>query len=198
MKKIGIAGTIASGKTTFCILLKRRGFPVFNSDRYASMCLHEGHSAVEKLVDAFGQGIIDEHGDVDRKKLADVVFHDEEKRQLLNSITHPYIIAGMEHFFSSHTDLPFAFAEVPLLFEAGLADKFDEVIVVTCTKETAIRRMMEDRDYSEEEANARYGAQINAEKQIEMADIVIHNDGTMQDLDHEVNLLLRRLRGRRS
>ena len=69
---------------------------------------------------------------------------------------------------------------------------------MTCTKETAIRRMMEDRDYSEEEANARYGAQINAEKQIEMADIVIHNDGTMQDLDHEVNLLLRRLRGRRS
>lgn len=198
MKKIGIAGTIASGKTTFCILLKRRGFPVFNSDRYAAMCLHGGHPAAEKIVAAFGREIIDAHGDVDRKKLAAVVFHDEEKRQLLNSITHPYIIAGMEHFFSSHTDLPFAFAEVPLLFEAGLADKFDEVIVVTCTKETAVKRMMEDRDYSEEEANARYDAQIDAEKQVEMADIVIHNDGTMQDLDHEVNLLLRRLRGRRS
>lgn len=198
MKKIGIAGTIASGKTTFCILLKRRGYPVFNSDRYASMCLHANHPAMSKIVDAFGREVTDEQGDADRKKLADIVFHDEEKRKLLNDITHPYVISGMEHFFSSHENLPFAFAEVPLLFEAGLADKFDEVIVVTCSRETAIRRMMEDRNYSEDEANARYDAQIGAEKQIELADIVIHNDGTVKDLDHEVNLLLRRLRGRRS
>lgn len=198
MKKIGIAGTIASGKTTFCILLKRRGYPVFNSDRYASMCLHAGHPAMAQIVEAFGNEVLDEHGDADRKKLAEVVFHDEEKRKLLNSIIHPYVIAGMEHFFSTHANLPFAFAEVPLLFEAGLADKFDDVIVVTCDKETAIQRMMEDRDYSEEEANARYDAQIAANQQVELADIVIQNDGTMKDLDHEVNLLLRRLRGRRS
>lgn len=198
MKKIGIAGTIASGKTTFCILLKRRGYPVFNSDRYASMCLHAGHPAMAQIVESFGNEVLDEHGDADRKKLAEVVFHDEEKRKLLNSIIHPYVIAGMEHFFSTHANLPFAFAEVPLLFEAGLADKFDDVIVVTCDKETAIQRMMEDRDYSEEEANARYDAQIAANQQVELADIVIQNDGTMKDLDHEVNLLLRRLRGRRS
>ena len=198
MKKIGIAGTIASGKTTFCILLKRRGFPVFNSDRYAAMCLHAGHPAAEKIVAAFGSDVLDKHGDVDRKKLAEVVFHNEEKRKQLNDITHPYVIGGMDHFFSTHANLPFAFAEVPLLFEAGLEDKFDEVIVVTCTKETAVKRMMEDRDYSEEEANVRYASQIDAQKQMELADIVIHNDGTMKDLDHEVNLLLRRLRGRRS
>lgn len=196
MKKIGIAGTIAAGKTTFCILLKRRGMPVFNSDRYAAMCLHASHPAMERIRECFPDAV-NESGDADRSRLAELIFHDEEKRKLLNSIIHPYVIAGMEHFFASHSDLPFAFAEVPLLFEAGLADFFDEVIVVTCGKQTAVSRMMQDRSYSREEAEARYASQIDAERQTAMADYVIHNDGTMRELDQQVNTLMRSLRGRR-
>lgn len=196
MKKIGIAGTIASGKTTFCILLKRRGVPVFNSDRFAAMCLHASHPAMKAIREAFPESV-DDNGDADRAKLASLVFHDEEKRKKLNSIVHPYVIAGMEHFFASHSDLPLVFAEVPLLFEAGLADYFDEVVVVTCSKETAVRRMMEDRSYSREDAESRYEAQISASEQQKLADFVIHNDGTMKDLDHEVNALMRSLRPRR-
>lgn len=196
MKKIGIAGTIASGKTTFCILLKRRGVPVFNSDRFAAMCLHASHPAMKAIREAFPEAV-DDNGDADRAKLASLVFHDEEKRKKLNSIVHPYVIAGMEHFFASHSDLPLVFAEVPLLFEAGLADYFDEIVVVTCSKETAVRRMMEDRSYSREDAESRYEAQISASEQQKLADFVIRNDGTMKDLDHEVNVLMRSLRPRR-
>lgn len=195
MKKIGITGTIAAGKTTFCILLKRRGMPVFNSDRYAAMCLHAPHPAMVKIRDCFPEAV-DENGDADRSKLAALIFHDEEKRKLLNEIIHPYVIAGMEHFFASHSDLPFVFAEVPLLFEAGLTEFFDEIIVVTCEKQTAVKRMMQDRSYTREDAEARYAAQISSEKQTEMADYVIHNDSSMKELDQQVNALMRSLRGR--
>lgn len=193
MKKIAIAGTIAAGKTSFSILLRRRGFPVFNSDQYARMTRHNGHPACEKIKEVF-PGTADEHGDIDAKKLADAVFHDEEKRKKLNAIVHPYVIEGMENFFASHSDMPFVFAEVPLLFEAGIEDRFDEVVVVTCKESTAVERMMRDRNYTREEAKARYHSQINKDEQISRADVVIHNDGSLQDLDHEVNGYIRRLR----
>ena len=193
MQKIGIAGTIASGKTSFALLLKRRGFPVFNCDSYARITRHNGHPACEKIKEVF-PGTADEHGDIDAAKLAALVFHDEEKRKMLNAIVHPYVIEGMNHFFESHQDMPFVFAEVPLLFEAGLEDYFDTIIVVTCSEKTAVERMMRDRSYTEEEAEARYQAQINKEEQTAKADIVFHNDGTLKELDQKVNQMVGTLR----
>lgn len=198
MQKIGITGTIASGKSSVSILIKRHGFPVFNSDRYAGMCLHANHPACEQIALAFPD-VIDDNGDVDRKKMAAVVFTNEEKRIQLNSIVHPYVIEGMRSFFARQNGVMFAFAEVPLLFEAGLENEFDKIIVVTCEKETAVKRMMEDRDYSLEEAHQRYDSQIDAKQQIARGDIVLHNDGTLEELNTAVNQMFRTLRkgGRR-
>ncbi|MDO4415493.1 MAG: dephospho-CoA kinase [Erysipelotrichaceae bacterium] len=194
MIKIGVAGTIAAGKTSVSILLKRRGFAVFNSDQYARMATHKNNPCFAKIIEAFGDELIDKDGDIDRAKLAAIVFHDEEARLKLNSITHPYVKEGLLKFFERNSEQPAVFAEVPLLFEAGWQDLFDHTLVITCKKETAIRRMMEDRDYTEEEALARYQSQIDPEKQIALADRVIHNDGTLEDLDHEINLYIRDLR----
>ncbi len=193
MKKIGITGTIAAGKTSFCILLKRKGFPVFNSDQYAKLCLYGTHPACAKIVEAFGD-VLDANGDVDRKKLAGIVFQDEEKRKQLNAIVHPYVIEGMKKFFDGKRDMPFAFAEVPLLFEAGMEGLFDEIVVVTCSEEVAIQRMMEDRSYSQEEAYARYHSQIAIEEQMARADVVIENDETLKELDSKVNRYVGSLR----
>jgi len=193
MKRIGITGTIASGKTSLCILLKRHGFAVFNSDRYAGMCLHAGNPVFEKIVENFSEDILDETGDVDRKKMASIVFQDEEKRLLLNSLVHPYVREGMEKFFENQKG-KFAFAEVPLLFEAGMEDAFDEICVVTCSYETAVKRMMEDRDYTREEADRRYNSQYDPEYQKSHADTVIENDGTLTELNEKVNEWLKKLR----
>ena len=193
MKKIGITGTIASGKTSVGILLKRRGMQVFNSDKFGAMATHAGNPCFAKIVDAFGSDLIGEDGDIDRKKLAGIVFSDEEKRKTLNAIVHPYVREGLEKFIARQSG-PFCFAEVPLLFEAGFEDLFDEICVITSSKETAIARMMEDREYSREEAESRYNSQIDPEKQIARADKVIYNDGTLKDLDHEINLWIRDLR----
>ena len=92
----------------------------------------------------------------------------------------------MERFFENHTDESFVFAEVPLLFEAHLESHFDAILVVACDREKAVARMMEDRDYTREEAEARYESQMHPDRQIEQATIVIMNDGTIQDLYERV------------
>lgn len=194
MLKIGITGTIASGKTSVSILLRRRGFSVFNSDNYAKMATHSGNPCFEKLVEVLGNDVLDNSGDIDRKKMADIIFSSEEKRKQVNSIVHPFVIEGMRKFFSNHKDEKIVFAEVPLLFEAHLEDEFDRVIVVTCNKETAIKRMKEDRDYTQQEAEARYDSQLSPSLQCEKADDIIHNDGDLKELDTSINLLVKELR----
>ena len=103
----------------------------------------------------------------------------------------------MKNFFVHQKKVPFVFAEVPLLFEAGMEDDFDKIIVVTCKKETAINRMMEDREYTIEQAEARLASQIDACKQIEMADYVLHNDGDLKQLNDEINQIFKELRKER-
>lgn len=194
MKKIGITGTIASGKTSVSILLKKHGFRVFNSDNYAKMATHAGNPCFDRLVEVLGSEVISESGDIDRAIMADVIFHDEEKRKQVNDIVHPYVIEGMRTFFTSCSAQPFAFAEVPLLFEAGIELEFDEICVVTCRKDTAIARMKEDRDYTDEQAEKRYDCQIDPEIQLAKADTVIYNDDSLEALNTQVNTWLRKLR----
>lgn len=194
--KIGITGTIASGKTTAGLLLKRMGMPVFNCDQYARMVLENDHPAFQEIINAFGTDILDEAGEIDRKKLAAVIFADETKRKQLNDITHPYIRAGMLKFFDNVKDRKLVFAEVPLLFEAGWQDLFDEIWLITCQKETAVQRMMEMRDYSLQEAESRYAVQMQNAPDASQADIVIYNDGDLKELNSEINRIIRTYRER--
>lgn len=195
MIKLGITGTIASGKTSVSILLKRRGIPVFNSDQYAKMAIHRGNPCFGKLIEILGEEAIGEDGDIQKDKMASVIFSNEDKRLAVNAVVHPYVREGMEHFFAMRKEGFLCAAEVPLLFEAGYEDAFDEILVVTCDKETAIKRMMEDRGYSLEEAQARYSRQIDPLKQVAKADIVLDNSGSLKDLDRQVNNLIRKYRG---
>ena len=192
--KIGITGTIASGKTSVSILLKKRGFPVFNADQYAKMSLHNGNECFDKLVDLLGEDIIGEDGDIDAKKMAQKIFTNEEYRLQVNSIVHPFVKKGMLRFMERNNGI--VFCEVPLLYEAKWEDCFDSILVVTCDRQVAIERLMRDRDYSEEEANARYDSQIASLKQVELADYVIHNDGDLKELNTLVNKFVREIRER--
>ncbi len=192
--KIGITGTIASGKTSVSILFRRMGFSVFNADNYAKMTTHSSNPCFSSLISILSEDVLDDNGDIDRKKMADIIFHDEEKRKEVNGIVHPYVIEGMNHFFENHKDQKIIFAEVPLLFEADMKDYFDRILVVTCSKDVAIQRMMDDRKYSLEEANARYDSQLDPEYQKEQADDVIVNDEDLKVLGTKVNKYIASIR----
>lgn len=194
MLKIGITGTIASGKTSVSILLRRRGFTVFNSDNYAKMATHKGNPCYEKLIALLSEDVIDASGDIDRKKMADRIFSDEEKRKAVNAIVHPYVKEGMYKFFENHKAEKLVFAEVPLLFEANMVNDFDKILVVTCSKDTAIKRMMEDRDYTQQQALARYASQLDPDYQKQQADTVIENDSDLKELDALINRYVGSLR----
>ncbi len=195
MKKIAVTGTIGSGKSTVSILLRRRHLPVFDADHYSRICLHRDHPVYAEIVKTFGTDILDEEEEIDRKKLASIVFSSEEKRFLLNGLVHPYVLAGLEKFFESHADDPLVFAEIPLLYEAGWQKYFDEVLVVTCEDDTAVKRLMEYRNFTEEDAEARLRIQISKQQQLQKADLIIHNDGSLKELDQAVGAILKELRG---
>lgn len=194
MKSFGITGTIGSGKSTLSILLRRRQLPVFNADAYSRTAFQKTASTYAMVVNQFGTAILDNNGEIDRKALAAVVFASEEKRLTLNAIVHPYVKEGLIHFLDHHSQDALVFAEVPLLFEAGWETLFDEVIVVTCEKETALQRLIEDRGFSRQQALARLDHQIDPGVQIAKADMVFHNDGSIRDLDHALETWLKKQR----
>ena len=186
MKKIGLTGTIAAGKTTVSILLRRKGYHVFDCDGYSHILYQQNNPCYQKIVSAFGEGILEENREIDRKKLASLIFSDEAARQKINRIVHPAMIEGMLNFFARHAEEPIVFAEVPLLFEAGMQEYFDEILVVTCSRETALQRMMRDRGYSREEAEARYAKTMRGFSQQDHV-VLMENDGNLQELNERVN-----------
>ena len=192
--KIAITGTIAAGKTTVAILFRRRGIPVFNADQYAKRSLYQGSVCYEKILEVFGDDVTSASGDIDPKKLARIIFYDNRKREQLNAIVHPFVLEGMQKFFTTNFQQPIICAEVPLLFETGWDKYFDRTVVVTCSEEIAIQRMVEERNYTLEEAKARLSMQVSGEKQIAMADKVIYNDGNLNELDSQINRWLGELR----
>lgn len=194
MKKIGITGTIASGKTMAAAILRRHGVPVFNADQYSKMALHASNTCYASLIEILGRDVLADDSDIDPKKMSRIIFQQEEKRQAVNAVVHPFVKEGMRKFFASHEDRPFAFAEVPLLFEANWENEFDEIWVITASKEEAMKRMMKDRGYSRKEAEDRYDSQLDPQQQTAKADKVIINDGSLKDLDKEINMNLAQLR----
>lgn len=183
--KTAITGTIGAGKSTVSGMFRSMGYPVFDADVCTHMCLRMPHPCCEEVLAAFGEELLQEDGTIDRTKLGGMIFNDEERRLLLNSIVHPHVLREMLTWMDEQQS-PIVFAEVALLFEAGWDQYFDETIVVTCTVDTAVRRMVEYRGYTEEEAHRRIRSQIDREEQIRKGDTIFRNDGTLEQLRNAV------------
>ena len=179
--KTAITGTIGAGKSTVSGMFRSMGFPVFDADVCTHRCLRMPHPCCREVLDAFGEDLLQEDGTIDRAKLGALIFTDEQKRLKLNSIVHPHVLREMLAWMDEQ-ESPLVFAEVALLFEAGWEVYFDETIVVTCTVETAVRRMVEYRGYTEENARMRIRSQVDREEQIRRGDTIFRNDGTLEQL----------------
>lgn len=190
--KIGLTGGIGSGKTTAAKRLLALGARVYHADEIARRALDPGAVCYDRVVSAFGREILQSDGTIDRKRLGQLVFADEEKRQRLNGIVHPYVIE--ELFARAESDLAnepdgIAVFEVPLLFESGLHTKMDYNIVVSCTEENRVRRVMERDNLTREQVLARIQAQMPEEEKLLLADAVLFNNGTKDDLIAQIDAL---------
>lgn len=190
--KIGLTGGIGSGKTTAAKRLLALGARVYHADEISRRALDPGAVCYDRVVSAFGREILQSDGTIDRKRLGQLVFSDEEKRQRLNGIVHPYVIT--ELFAHAERDLSnepdgIAVFEVPLLFESGLHMMMDHNVVVSCTVENRIRRVMARDDLTREQVLARIQAQMPEEEKLLLADSILFNNGTEDDLIAQVDAL---------
>lgn len=180
MLKVGLTGSIAVGKTFVCEILRERGAFVLDADQTAREVVAPESRGWQLIVDNFGKDVLQSDNTINRAKLGALVFADEGRRQLLNSIVHPLVIEAQNEWLSSiENDSPEAIAviDAALMIESGGYARFDKLIVVWCEPEIQIERLMARNGLSRPEALQRIGAQMPQEEKKRFADFLIDTTG---------------------
>jgi dephospho-CoA kinase len=196
MKRFGLTGGIASGKSAVAGMLREMGFHVIDADALGHEVIEPGRRAFEEIKREFGEGLIGADGRIDRGKLGAVVFADRAKLERLNAIVHPRVEEEMVRKFSEWEKSGVkdaAFVEAALLVEAGYQKNLDGLVVVWCRPEQQLERLLA-RGLSEGEARRRIAAQMPAEEKLEYATEKIDCSGTLEDTRRQVGELAERLR----
>ncbi|WP_411732968.1 dephospho-CoA kinase [Paeniglutamicibacter sp.] len=186
MLNVGLTGGIAAGKSAVARLLVERGAVLIDADAVARAVVEPGTPGLAEVVAAFGPGILDDAGALDRPALGALVFADESKRQVLNAIVHPLVRAEAERLRAAAPGDAVIVQDIPLLVEGGQAGNFDVVLVVAAPLAERMRRMVEDRGMDESDARARIAAQATDEERAAVADVVINNSGSLAELRQNV------------
>jgi dephospho-CoA kinase len=196
MRVVGLTGGLASGKSTFAAALRARGVPVLDADAIARDVVRPGAPALDEIVRAFGPGVLDASGALDRRAVAAQVFADPEARRRLEAITHPAIRRVMleETMRLAAAGHALAFYDAPLLFEVGLDAALDAVVVVWAPRDEQRARAVARGGLSPEEADARLASQLPLDEKARRADFVVANDGAPEALDAKAARLLEDLR----
>lgn len=190
-KVIGLTGGIATGKSTVSELLTAFGFKVVDADIAARKAVAKGTKGLEQVRAAFGDSVITEEGEMDRKYVGEIVFNHPEKRLELNDIVHPIVREIMEEEKQSYLNQGYdVIMDIPLLFENELQNTVDEVWLVYTSESIQIERLMERNQLSLEDAKARVYSQISIDKKSRMADHVIDNLGDKLELKQNLEQLL--------
>jgi dephospho-CoA kinase len=179
--RIALTGGIASGKTAVANMFAELGVPVLDTDQIARDVVEPGTPALAEVVAKFGAGILDASGRLDRQQLRQRVFADPQLRHELEAILHPAIRAELARR-SAAAGGPYQLHVIPLLVETGRAAQYQRVLVVDCPPEAQIRRLMARDGSSLEEAQRILQAQASRQQRLDIADDVIVNTGTVDDL----------------
>lgn len=182
MKIIGVTGNIGSGKSTFCALLSEYGLSVCDCDKIYSETVLSDPVCLALLSKAF-DGVVT-FGKLDRKKLSAIVFGDEKKLELLNAITHPFVLKHIEKLIDglSLSGEKAVVVDIPLLFESGFDKKCDVTVAVTAPYEKKIERLKKRSALSEGEIKSRLSKQKSEEFLRENCDVIVENNGDIAKL----------------
>lgn len=179
-KKIyGLTGMSGAGKSTVSDSFKKAGFFIIDCDRIAREVVRKGEPCLDKLQQLFGNGVITDDGELDRRAMGNIVFTDAEKLKLLNNTIYPYITYKVITM-CENADGRFVLLDAPTLFESGIDFICDGVVSVTCDKEKSVERIMRRDNITRENAENRLSSQHDAEYYKSRSDFCIENNG---DLD---------------
>ena len=185
---VGLTGGIACGKTTVASMFGELGIPVVDADALAREVVEPGTPGLKRIVDEFGKGVLGQDGRLDRKKVGDLVFGDEEAREKLNAIMHPMIgAAGATHMAAlRESAAPYVLYEAALLVETRTYEAFSALIVVSAEESLQRLRLIARDGFSVSEANARIASQLPLARKIAVADYVVTNKGDLEATRRQV------------
>ena len=192
MKIIGLTGGIATGKSTVASMLREYGLPVVDADAVAHRLLLPGGTNYEPVVREFGRGILTDDGQIDRKALGRLVFANQAQLKRLEELTHPAIKKELRKELTAlaANGRDYAILDHPLLFETGMEGLADEVWVVACDQDTQRQRLRQRDGLSPEAIEQRLAAQWSLAEKVRRADVVITNEGSLDELRLTIQGLL--------
>ena len=196
VRRIALTGGIATGKSYVRARLEKLGVPTIDSDALAREAVAPGTSGFSEVVREFGPSVVSPSGELDRQKLAAIVFSEPRSRRALEAIIHPRVREATDAWFSSldPASHPFAVADIPLLFEVEREKDFDAVIVVAVDPGTQLKRVVQRDGMSEHEARKRLQAQLPIDDKVRRADYVIRTDDSLVETDRQVKRVVEQLR----
>lgn len=191
MQIIALTGGIGSGKSTVAKLFAEHGAAVIDADVVARELVEPGQPALTEIVTNFGKHILDQRGLLDRRKLRDIIFKDDNARQQLEAILHPKIRQRMREL-AAEANAPYCLFVIPLLIETQQTKDFTHIIVVDCDDELRRQRVMQRDQQSSEAVDAIMTRQASRAERLAIASDVIHNSGDIKQLRAQVKTLHRR------
>lgn len=193
MEIIGLTGGIGTGKSTVSNYLRQQNFAIVDADRISRQVVESGMPLLEELEAAFGHGIINDDGSLDRKGLAAIVFNDIEQRKLMDSIMHKEILAEMRRQIDEYTaasEYKGIIVDAPLLFEIGLDKWCNQVWLVVADMDERIRRVCVRDNAVPAEVESRIRNQMSDNEKKKLADEILDNSGTLESLHKQIRNLL--------
>ena len=187
MKVIALTGGIGAGKSLVANYLFTLGAQVIDADQLARSAIERGSAGFDEVIAVFGDAILKD-GDIDRRALGEIVFSDESKRKILESIIHPKVQQALQDARKSLGEEEILIYEIPLLFETGSANRFDAVITVEAPMESRVERL-KARGLFISEIEKRIANQASPEQRKSVANYIIENDGNEEDLLRKVESL---------
>jgi dephospho-CoA kinase len=189
MLLIGLTGNIASGKSTVARLLSERGATIIDADVLARRVVEPGMPAFDEIVGRWGRQVVAPDGSLDRDALRRLVFSRHEELEELNEIVHPEVAAYRDRLVDEARQRGdrLVVQDIPLLFERGIVDQFDRIVLVDAPRPIRLERLMRERGLTETESMDMITAQMPAELKRARADYIIENVGTVRELEERVS-----------
>lgn len=191
---IGITGSIATGKTLVTNYLREKGYKVIDADEISRAVLNKGEKGYDEVLKYFSENILDQEKNIDRKKLAQIIFTDEEKRRVLEKIIHPLVINEILNFIDNSDKKEDVFVSMPLLYEINFQKHLDKVIAVYSNRDKQIERLTKRDNISYEYAIKKIESQYPQEKKVELADYVIDNSLSKEETIKKIEKIIERMR----